>query len=407
MSEVRSQNNDVFVYSHNKSKCYLRNDCPYWNILYKKHQGTRIRSEYISDLRACRDVCSTWREKAEEILLKRTAPSWFTCYKVGSKGRKGNIIAHSSNLNYNNVGLGIILYDNYRIKLNKYICLHNNIVELTRKSVPEYLEEELVPKSVDYCLLSVPRVVSHFNNDRSVKDIQHHGSIFDGIFIPKIPSVRTVMFHCNPSKKREVEDAVQKYIKKNEQVKCALLFCKTQLLESLYTFLEYIIPKNKPRTVALGGGVIRGTKTFQQINPDKKIYTAKDVVCILFLKDTTADIHNFNAYSCVIRGNDLSKEEFNAELEEFRSNIILKNHSLGFRICCSAKYQETELDSFEEIFPQIPLLGLDAYGEIGWNSYPNANLQNEPQKTKRLKRSTVLPIAENIFSTIFILITWD
>ncbi|XP_030767434.1 uncharacterized protein LOC115891153 isoform X3 [Sitophilus oryzae] len=346
VSEVNISRTENFCFGEALSSVY-----PLLDIIFK----------YLpfSDLRACRDVCSTWREKAEEILLKRTAPSWFTCYKVGSKG------------------------------------------------LPEYLEEELVPKSVDYCLLSVPRVVSHFNNDRSVKDIQHHGSIFDGIFIPKIPSVRTVMFHCNPSKKREVEDAVQKYIKKNEQVKCALLFCKTQLLESLYTFLEYIIPKNKPRTVALGGGVIRGTKTFQQINPDKKIYTAKDVVCILFLKDTTADIHNFNAYSCVIRGNDLSKEEFNAELEEFRSNIILKNHSLGFRICCSAKYQETELDSFEEIFPQIPLLGLDAYGEIGWNSYPNANLQNEPQKTKRLKRSTVLPIAENIFSTIFILITWD
>lgn len=67
-------------------------------------------------------------------MIKRTSPSWFTCYKVGSKGRRANVIAHSNNLNFNNVDIGIILYDNYRIKLNKYICLHNNIVELSRKS---------------------------------------------------------------------------------------------------------------------------------------------------------------------------------------------------------------------------------------------------------------------------------
>lgn len=54
----------------------------------------------------------------------------------------------------------------------------------------------------------------------------------------------------------------------------------------------------------------------------------------------------------------------------------MKDYSLGFRICCSAKYQETELQSFEEIFPKTPLLGLEAYGEIGWNCYPNANVQD-------------------------------
>ncbi|KAF7271036.1 hypothetical protein GWI33_016002 [Rhynchophorus ferrugineus] len=361
-----------------------------------------------NDLKSCLSVCNEWKEKAEQILKKRTSPSWFTCYK-GSKGRKGNVIAHSDNLNYSNVEIGIILYDSYRIKLNKYICLHNNIVELSRKSIPEYLEEELVPKSVDYCLLSVPRVVSYFRNVRNAKDIQDHGSIFDGIFIPKIPHVRTVMFHCNPSKKKDIEDATNLYIQNNEEVKCLLLFCKTQLHESLYTFLEYLVPKNEPTSVALGGGVIRGTKTFQQINPEKKIYTVKDTVCILFLKDKTTEIDNFHAYSCVIKGNDLSKEEFNLELQKFKGNITMKEYSLGFRICCSAKYQETELQSFEEIFPKTPLLGLDAYGEIGWNCYPNANVQetDKPQKAKRVRRSKHFPNAENYFSTIFILITWD
>ncbi|XP_066254748.1 uncharacterized protein [Euwallacea similis] len=363
-----------------------------------------------SDLKICQEVCESWRSKALEELSRRTAPSWFTCYKVGSKAYKANFISHSANFNYNNVDIGIILYDNYRIKLNKYICLHSNNVELSQMSVPEYLEKELVPKSVDYCMLSVHRVASYFDtSNRCLTDVQYHGSTFDGVFIPKIPSVRTVMFHCNPSKKKEVEATVKHYVRPNEVAKCLLLFCKTQLYESLYTLLECLLPKDHPNSVALGGGVVRGTKTFQKFNHDNKIYTVKDTVCILFLKDQNSLEDNFKAYSCVIRGNHLSKEEFDSKLLDLKKNVTLKRHTLGFRLCCSAKYQESELQSFHDVFPGIPLLGLDAYGEIGWDCYPNARSEKseEPHGAKRLKRNKNCPCAENIFSTIVVLITWD
>lgn len=63
----------------------------------------------------------------------------------------------------------------------------------------------------------------------------------------------------------------------------------------------------------MGGGVIRGTKTFQQITPAKRIFSNNDTFCIVFLQEqyTEAD---FNAFSFVIYGDDLSKEEFEEEL---------------------------------------------------------------------------------------------
>lgn len=79
----------------------------------------------------------TWKEVAERILEKRNKSSWFTCYstKACSKN-KPKIVKHSDNLNYNNVEMGIILYDFRRIKLNSFICVHNfyHEMELSRKT---------------------------------------------------------------------------------------------------------------------------------------------------------------------------------------------------------------------------------------------------------------------------------
>lgn len=69
----------------------------------------------------------------------------------------------------------------------------------------------------------------------------------------------------------------------------------------------------KTSGVAVGGGIIRGTKSFHKINPKKTVYSKTDAFCIVFLQraDQEAD---FNAYSFVIVGDDLSKEEFEEEL---------------------------------------------------------------------------------------------
>lgn len=74
--------------------------------------------------------------------------------------------------------------------------------------------------------------------------------------------------------------------------------------------------------VAVGGGITRGTKTFitrgienqqnHQYN-SKRIYTVNDTFCIAFLKDKYCE-SDFNAYSLVVPGDDLSKAEFEEKL---------------------------------------------------------------------------------------------
>lgn len=49
---------------------------------------------------------------------------------------------------------------------------------------------------------------------------------------------------------------------------------------------------------------------------------------------------------------------------------MLRAHSVAIRICCSAKLEfEDESVIFSNVFPNIPLLGFHADGEIGWNSF--------------------------------------
>lgn len=49
---------------------------------------------------------------------------------------------------------------------------------------------------------------------------------------------------------------------------------------------------------------------------------------------------------------------------------MLRTHSVAIRICCSAKLEfEDESLIFSNVFPNIPLLGFHADGEIGWNSF--------------------------------------
>ncbi|XP_050312148.1 uncharacterized protein LOC126747503 [Anthonomus grandis grandis] len=364
------------------------------------------------DLKSCLKVSPSWKERAEGALGRRNAPSWCTCYRVTSKGHKSNVIQHSPNLNYNNIQLGIFIYDSCRWKLTKCVCVHSNISELSRKYVPEYLEEELVPGEVEYCLLSVNRVVSYFGGTRTTEDIQTHGSIFEGVLIPKIPSVRTVLFHCNPTcKKGELKNTISKYVGENDEAKCILIFLKTQLYEPVSNLLEFLVPKGQPSPVALGGGIIRGTKTFQHVSTDPKVIPAKDAVCIAFLKDKTSDLDNFRAYSRVLKkgsyGDDMSKEELEAELLEFKRLVILKKHSLGFRFSCVENYQRNELESFKAVFPGLPLLGSEVRGEIGWNSCTNEPEEDQPGKHKRKRRKKDHPVPQHFYSTIFVLVTWD
>lgn len=76
--------------------------------------------------------------------------------------------------------------------------------------------------------------------------------------------------------------------------------------------------------MALGGGIIKGTKTFQNVSNVKQVSTAKTVLCIVFLKDTRVPEDNFQAYSIVIKGSGLSKEEFDSHLYHV-SALCVKN----------------------------------------------------------------------------------
>ncbi|CAH1102167.1 unnamed protein product [Psylliodes chrysocephalus] len=360
------------------------------------------------DLRSCCEVKNAWKEVAERILCKRIQPSWFTCFKAVPRN-KLNIYEHSDNLNFNNVGIGIILYDFRRIKLNKYICIHNDddVVSHGAKSkwnsVPEYFEKELVPRNTDYCIISCPKVISHFH--KNSKNLCK-ASFFDGLFIPKIPKIRTAMFHCNPVRKNEIRSTVESNIHSHEEIRCLLMFSTTDQKKALYNLLKELIPENDASSVAVGGGIIRGTKTFLQVNPAKSINSSNDIFSIVFLKEKGAEA-DFNAFSYVIFGDDLSKEEFADEIFKFKGSTFLRTHSVVIRVCCSAKVDaDEEPKIFNKIFPGIPIFGFHADGEIGWNCVLTPSTTEDVEECQAKKAKHKYPNVRHQWSTVFVLITW-
>lgn len=85
------------------------------------------------DLRNASQVNKTWKDFADKILEKRAEVSWFSCYKT----KQSNVLHHSDNLNMNNIGIGIILYNSRKVKLQEYICIHTD--KLMKKTGKLYI----------------------------------------------------------------------------------------------------------------------------------------------------------------------------------------------------------------------------------------------------------------------------
>lgn len=48
----------------------------------------------------------------------------------------------------------------------------------------------------------------------------------------------------------------------------------------------------------------------------------------------------------------------------------MRSHSAAFRFCCCAKgsSRQSETSAFNTVFPKTPIIGLDVFGELGWDT---------------------------------------
>lgn len=104
--------------------------------------------------------------------------------------------------------------------------------------VVEYCSREIVSRNINFCVLTCPKVVSYFSQDIEIRN----GSIFDTLFLPEIPGIKTIMFNCNFSKLKRNPALLETYIKPNEEVKCLLVFDESDIRSSI-DFLFKIILK--------------------------------------------------------------------------------------------------------------------------------------------------------------------
>jgi hypothetical protein len=360
-------------------------------------------------------VKKSWQITANNILEKRNKVSWITVFR-----KKRLCYVHDSdNYHNHNTAASIILFNCSVISLSDSLCCHENLTQKKIKFL-DFISNQVVPHGTDYCIMGCSGVESLLS-----KKIVYKSSVrlFDGCFIPPIPNVRISMFNVNPQNMND------KYIRPNsEKLKCLLLFSKIDLEDGIFAILDQLIPEGGCRSVALGGGIVRKTV---QTNVSQK---EGKCLCIAFTQNICTE-SDFNASSVVIQGDDLSPREFEAHLLKFKNKIVVRSNSLAFRICCSAKTQKNqESRIFNEIFPDTPLLGLEAEGEFGWNSHPQKNKEinchkqnllepedevrrvyhnncsndsdDELQNRRTKKRIGSYPRVQHQWTTVIVFITW-
>ncbi|XP_063910042.1 uncharacterized protein LOC135127533 [Zophobas morio] len=344
-----------------------------------------------NDLQTAALVKKSWQVTASRILEKRNDVSWITVFRK----KRQSYVHYSKNYLYNNISLGIILFNYRAVSLSDCFCCHEDVSSRKIK-FSDFLADQVVPSGTEYCVIGCPGVASMFS-----KQVINKSSVplFDGCFIPPIPNVRVSMFYCNPIHMRD------DHIKPNERLKCLLLFCKIDLEESVYDIFEHLLPERDFRSVAVGGGIIRRTVLFPH-PPDCLKIRKCGTLCITFAEDMYCE-SAFDTSSVVINGNNLSSEDFEDELLKFKNKIVIRSNSMAFRICCSAKMRKNhESRIFNKVFPLTPLLGLEAEGEIGWNCFnlPDSGDEFEGHKPKRAREG--YPTVQHQWSTVIVFVTW-
>lgn len=136
-----------------------------------------------------------------------------------------------------------------------------------------------------------------------------------------------------------------------------------------------------PKDVAIAGGVVSDAR------PSAFAYNESvkcNILCIAFLQPKTEE-RNLLSYSLVL---SVDPSFFQDALEQvccthnfnikkyikivlqFKEKITLRSQSLAFRFSCSAKAtsRREEVIAFNNVFPNTPIIGMDVYGEIGWDS---------------------------------------
>ncbi|KAK4873104.1 hypothetical protein RN001_015133 [Aquatica leii] len=322
-------------------------------------------------------VNDAWQDSAQKELNKRTWPTWITynnCPKATLFLSKG--------FNFNHVALSLFAYNQTRIKLDKQLCVHLKSGE-RKVTFTDYLDDVA---SEHYCAIAC-RAVSPI--------IDLCDSVFQGVFIPHIPHIRTTMFEFNHSK-----PDLTAFINEEEEVKACLIFTKKYNARSIEAFFQSLLKGQSHKDVAMGGGIINCKKSLKM--PENRRLRDQNLLCIAFLQEAEC---NFKAYSAVIVNEREDSDGFADELVRFKATTtVLYKYGIVFRFCCSAKvWKSEETDLIYRFFPNYIVFGMDVDGEIGWNTFDVPENEEYPQKKKRKKS---FPATLNGWTSVLVLITW-
>ncbi|KAK9717617.1 hypothetical protein QE152_g23648 [Popillia japonica] len=337
------------------------------------------------DLKTALLVNNTWNKYSKDELRKRNNASWLSLSRTKASQLT---IQKSNNFKYDSVAFALIFYNYHDIKLQKFICVHDEPVK--RMTFSEYLINEIVPKDIDFWVFSCTHVYSPMLSKGS-------NCSFTGLFIPKIPNINVQQF-ITPFDK--TDHIFEKSISQEEHIHCILLFTLSYPNLILKKFTKELFKRDNAEGIAIGGGVIsNGIKPFQRLNVTKRVFKSNTLFCIAFTEEKNNPAE-FDAFSVVIS----YEVDFKQELINFKKQINLREHNFALRICCAAKdVKDIEKTLFNEVFPNTFLVGLDVDGEIGRDKFQSWQPEEDtPEKKKQKMRYCLC----HQYTTIIVILSW-
>ncbi|XP_077289529.1 uncharacterized protein LOC143913542 [Arctopsyche grandis] len=241
-----------------------------------------------------------------------------------------------------------------------------------------------------------------------------------GLSIPKIPgvSVQTVNITKDEYKKDyEICSHIEKIMDK-EIIKCLLIFSTNHRYELQEKYVEKMISdiderqrKSHPTSQFAAGGCLVRFSHDQTLR--RSDLAGRNLVVIVFsVSKSDCDKPQFDAYSTVFsyysNSNDDTMLNFKHKLQKMSRAISLRQHSVCVKLSCFKRKSMFDRESvlFAEHFPNMPIVGCDARGEMGIECMPDEVSDDEEPHLKKLRSMDNDSECFHAFSTVILILTW-
>ncbi|XP_044742740.1 uncharacterized protein LOC123305169 isoform X2 [Chrysoperla carnea] len=365
-----------------------------------------------SDLMNASEVCQEWNKVAKIIFAERYAPFWF--YLYGGIDTTQRLTFNYSHLQYSKPSLCLLFLNETAATLFPCNLLPKDICVSDCGDNHRWLQ--IIKQQFGKSGCDIVAICSSAAKSSFVKPCMEHVSpafacthlpALNGISFPVIPNVKTSKFYL--TKETDFNEVVRTHIGESNTLKCFMAFIglkKRFILEQTIVLEGFLRAVNNHQSsmFAFAGGIVHGIKesNFKTAFPRNE----GKILGITFSVPKIG-VSDFNASSVILWETAREEEDIDNIYGNLSKKTLRRENMAAFRFACISRYplSELEKDCFEKHFPNVPMIGFEGLGEMGYYNIQDNNDQNDTTNAGFVKSNQDTEFAHSNTS-IIILLSW-